>query len=241
MRARQLLLPRSDGSYVATTPTSAGGISLAIHRAIRKHNESETGRVEENGDKHQRINYAVLKLGGSRPVNVGSLAFYLSRPLVFFPPTENRQVKAALAQHFQGIPIRLPRPLLMGFRDWCRAARARNGGLIPTDMHTRDEESAHVRQIVDAVLAQGERARQRLLEHMDVLPNGGSPLVSVNADPIARGLVDPDLRDRDWPRAFAARLARLIADFRFGDEHGDFHFDQQDLYQLQAIAEDAAR
>jgi len=165
----------------------------------------------------------------------------LSRPLVFFPPTENRQVKAALAQHFQGIPIRLPRPLLMGFRDWCRAARARNGGLIPTDMHTRDEESAHVRQIVDAVLAQGERARQRLQAHLDVLPNGGSPLVSVNADPIARGLVDPDLRDRDWPRAFAARLARLIADFRFGDEHGDFHFDQQDLYQLQAIAEDAAR
>lgn len=241
LRARQLLLPRPDGGYVATTPISAGGVSLILNNAIKKHNESAKELDKEKIKNHQKIHFGLLKLGGSKPVNVGSLAFYLSRPLVFFPPTENRQVKAALAQHFQGIPIRLPRPLLMAFRDWCRAARARNGGLIPTDMRTRDEEVAHVRQIVDAVLAQGEHARQRLLAHADVLPNGGSPLVSTNADPIARGLVDPGLRDRDWPRAFATRLAALIADYRFGDEHGDFHFDQQDLYVLQAIAEDAAR
>ena len=44
-----------------------------------------------------------------------------------------------------------------------------------------------------------------------------------------------------WRQLDDPLLARLIADFRFGDEHGDFHFDQQDLYQLQAIAEDAAR
>ena len=241
LRARQVLLPRPDGSYVAITPLSAGGVSRSIRSAARAHNDTLRNPGETDTSKLQRIPSAVLGLGGANPQNVGSLVREMQRPLVFFPPTENRQVKFALAQHFQGIPIRVPRPLLLDFRDWCRAARARNGGLIPTDMRTRDEESAHVRQIVVAVLAQGERARQRLQEHVDMLPNGGSPLVSINADPIARGLVDPDLRDRDWPRAFATRLAGLIADFRFGDEHGDFHFDQQDLYQLQAIAEDAAR
>lgn len=241
LRARQLLLPRPDGSYVAVTPLCAGGVSRAIRSAARGHNETLRNPGDTDTSKLRRIPTAVFGLGGANPQNVGSLVREMQRPLVFFPPTENRQVKAALAQHFQGIPIRLPRPLLIAFRDWCRTARARNGGLIPTDMRIRDEESAHVRQIVDAVLAQGEHARQRLLEHVDVLPNGGSPLVSINADPLARGLIDPSLRDRDWPRAFATRLAALIADFRFGDEHGDFHFDQQDLYELQAIAEDVAR
>lgn len=241
LRARQLLLPRPDGSYVAITPLSASGVSRSIRLATRAHNETLRAHTDTDTRKLQRISTAVFGLGGANPQNVGSLVREMQRPLVFFPPTENRQIKAVLAQHFQGIPIHLPRTLLVEFRNWSRAARARNGGLIPTDMRTRDEESSHVRQIVDAVLAKGEHARQRLLEHLDVLPNGGSPLVSINADPIARGLVDPDLRDRDWPRAFATRLAALIADFRFGDEHGDFRFDQQDLYQLQAIAEDAAR
>ena len=241
LRARQLLLPRTDGSYVAVTPLCAGGVSRSIRSAIRAHNDTLRTPGETDISKQQRIATAVFGLGGANPQNVGSLVREMQRPLVFFPPAEQRQVKAALAQHFQGIPVRLPRDLLTAFRDWCRAARARNGGHIPTDMHTRDEEAAHIRQIVDAVLIQGERARQRLLAHLDVLPNGGSPLVSANADPIARGLIDPGLRDRDWPRAFATRLARLIADFRFGDEHGDFHFDQQDIYALQAITEDVVR
>lgn len=245
LRARQLLLPRPDGSYVATTPLSAGGVSRQLRAATRAHNEAlrstDAGEKEGGTPTRQRINTAVFGLGGANPQNVGSLVREMQRPLVFFAPTENRQVKAVLAHHFQGIPIRLPRPVMVAFRDWCRAARARHGGLIPTDMHTRDEEAAQVRQIVAAVLAQGERARQRLHAHKDVLPNGGAPLVSPEADPVARGLIDPDLRGRDWPRALATRLAALIADFRFGDELGDFRFDQQDIYQLQAIAEDAVR
>ncbi len=241
LRARQLLLPRPDGSYVAVTPLCAGGVSRSIRSAIRAHNDSLRSPGETDTSKLQRIATAVFGLGGANPQNVGSLVREMQRPLVFFPPVERRQVKAALAQHFQGIPIRLPRPPLMEFRDWCRAARAHNGGRIPTDRHTRDEEAAHIRQIVGAVILQGERARERLLAHLDVLPNGGSPLVSANADPVARGLVDPCLRDRDWPRAFAIRLARLIADFRFSDEYGDFHFDQHDIHALQAITEDVVR
>lgn len=237
LRARQLLLPR-QGGYVSATPMTAGGVSQAVRTKVRQHNE----RVKEAQDESlRRIPVAVFGLGGSNPQNVGSLVRDMQRPLVFFAPTENRELKAILALHFQGVRIRLPRPLLRSFRDWCTDCRRRNGGRIPTNMDTRDEEIAHIGGIARVVLAQGEAARERLLAHRDALPAGGVPLVSAEADPLARGLVDPDLRDGDWPQAFAARLAALIADYRFGDGNEEFQFEQADIFQLQAMIEEVAR
>lgn len=237
LRARQVLLPR-QGGYVSATPMTAGGVSRKIRTRVREHND----RVKETQDESlRRIPVAVFGLGGSNPQNVGSLVRDMQRPLVFFAPTENRELKAVLALHFQGIRIRLPRPLLHSFRDWCADCRRRNGGRIPTTMDTRDEEITHIRAIARAVLAQGETARERLLAQRDVLPAGGTPLISAEADPLARGLVDPDLRDADWPRAFAARLAALIADYRFGDGREEFQFDQADIFQLLAMIEEVAR
>lgn len=237
LRARQLLLPR-QGGYVSATPMTAGGVSQAVRTKVRQHNE----RVKEAQDESlRRIPVAVFGLGGSNPQNVGSLVRDMQRPLVFFAPTENRELKAILALHFQGVRIRLPRPLLRSFRDWCTDCRRRNGGRIPTNMDTRDEEIAHIGGIARVVLAQGEAARERLLARRDALPAGGVPLVSAEADPLARGLVDPDLRDGDWPQAFAARLAALIADYRFGDGNEEFQFEQADIFQLQAMIEEVAR
>lgn len=237
LRARQVLLPR-QGGYVSATPMTAGGVSQKIRTRVREHND----RVKETKDESlQRIPVAVFGLGGSNPQNVGSLVRDMQRPLVFFAPTENRDLRAVLALHFQGVRIRLPRPLLHSFRDWCNDCRRRHGGRIPTTMDTRDEEIAHIRAIARAVLAQGETARERLLAQRDVLPAGGTPLISAEADPLVRGLVDPDLRDADWPGAFAARLAALIADYRFGDGREDFQFDQADIFQLQAMIEEVAR
>lgn len=241
IRARQLLLPKGDGHYVAVTPLSAGGVSRIIRKLSREHEELR--REHPDGDQSglQRIPVAVFGLGGAKSQNVGALAKSMQRPLVFFAPHEDREIKAALALHFQGAPIRLPRVLLRGFRDWSQACRSRNEGKIPTDMHTRDEEIEHVRQMVQAVLDQGEEARQRLLAHLDVLPSGGVPLISAEANPVARGLVDPDLRDKDWPRAFAEVLARHIADHRFGDDRGEFQFDQDDRNALQRMIEEVVR
>ncbi|ATE59492.1 hypothetical protein [Thauera sinica] len=236
LRARQLLLPRPDGGYVAVTPLGAGGVSLRLREAVRAHNERQ-----RETPLLQRIPVAVFGLGGANPQNVGSLVREMQRPLVFFAPVEKRQLKAALALHFQGAAIRLPRDLLLAFRAWCSASRARNGGRIPTDMHTRDEEIEHIRGIARAILLQGQRACQRLLAHRDILPADGVPLVSAEADPVARGLVDPDLRGKDWPRAFAVRLAYLIADHRFSDGREEFHFDQADIHELQDMIEEAAR
>lgn len=237
LRARQLLLPK-QGGYVAVTPLTAGGVNRRLRTKVRQHNDQFR---EAPNEALRRIPVAVFGLGGSNPQNVGSLVRDMQRPLVFFAPTENRQVKAILALHFQGTRIRLPRPLLRGFRDWCAGCRRRNGGQIPTNMDTRDEEITHIRQIAQAILAQGEAARQRLLAHRDVLPAGGSPLVSAEADLVSRGLVDPDLRDKDWPRAFAQRLAGLIADHRFGDGTEEFQFEQADIFELQAMIEEVAR
>ncbi len=237
LRLRQLLLPRQDG-YVAVTPESAAGLCRKVWSKVRQHNE----RLKEMQDATQRkIPVAVFGLGGSKSLNVGFLASDMQRPLVFFAPPENRQVKAILALHFQGVRIRLPRPLLRAFRDWCVDCRRRHGGLIPTNMATRDEEIVHIRRIARVVLAQGEAARQRLLAHLDVLPAGGSPLVAAEATPLNRGLVDPELRDKDWPRTFALHLAGLIADHRFGDGQEEFQFEQADIHELQAMIEEVAR
>lgn len=236
LRARQLLLPRPDGNYVAVTPLSAGGVSRWIRAAVHTHNQRQ-----REYSLLRRIPVAVFGLGGANPQNVGSLVRAMQRPLVFFAPIERRQIKAALALHFQGTAITLPRGLLLAFRTWRSASRARNGGRIPTDMRSRDEEIEHIREITRAVLLQGEKARQRLLAHRDILPTNGVPLVAAEADPIARGLVDPDLRDREWPRAFATRLACLIADYRFGDGQDAFHFDQADIHALQGMIEEVVR
>ncbi len=239
MRARQLLLPRR-GAYVAVTPLSAGGVSRQIRAAVREHND-RLKEAEASDPTRRRIPLAVFGLGGSNPQNVGSLVRDMQRPLVFFAPTENRQLKAVLALHFQGARIRLPRDLMNDFRDWYTACRSRNNGRIPTNMATRDEEIRHVRAITLAVLAQGKAARQRLLMHRDLLPAGGKPLVSANVEPVIRGLVDPELRERNWPRAFAERLANLIADYRFGQDEEGFLFEQADINLLQAMIEEVAR
>ncbi|WP_418647981.1 type I-F CRISPR-associated protein Csy1 [Thauera butanivorans] len=244
MRARQLLLPGPDGAYRAVTPLSAGGVSRRIRETVRTHNERvhELQREKAPGSEHlQRIPLAILGLGGSNPQNVGSLVRDMQRPLVCFAPAENRQIKVALALHFQGLGIRLPREPMNAFRAWSTACRARNGGRIATDMRTRDEEIAHVRVIARAVLAQGAQARRRLLDHRDMLPAGGTPLVCAQADAVARGLIAPELRERHWPRAFAERLARLIADYRFDDGREEFHFDQADLYAIQDMIEEVVR
>lgn len=236
-RLKQLLLPR-NGGYVAVTPESSGGLCRVALMTVRQHNDKLREVPEEN---LRRIPLAVFGLGGSKSLNVGFLARDMQRPLVFFAPTENRDLRAVLALHFQGVRIRLPRPLLHSFRDWCADCRRRNGGRIPTTMDTRDEEITHIRAIARAVLAQGETARERLLAQRDVLPAGGTPLVSAEADPLTRGLVDPDLRDADWPKSFAARLAALIADYRFSDGREEFQFEQADIFQLQAMIEEVAR
>lgn len=237
LRARQLLLPK-QGGYVAVTPLTAGGVSKNLRAKVGQHND----RLKKIPDETQRrIPVAIFGLGGSNPQNVGSLVRDMQRPLVFFGPTENRQLKTILALHFQGIRIRLPRPLLRSFRDWRTDCRRRNGGKIPTNMETREEEIIYIRQIARAILAQGEAARQQLLAHRDILPAGGTPLVAAEADPVGRGLVDPDLRDKDWSRTFALQLAELIADHHFDDGKDEFQFEQADIFELQAMIEEVAR
>lgn len=241
LRARQLLLPKGPEHYVAVTPLSAGGVCRLIRARVRIHEELRRKHPVGEANGLQRIPAAVFGLGGANPQNVGSLVRDMQRPLVFFPPTENRQIKLALALYFKGATMRLPRSLVWDLRNWYASRRALNAGNIPTLMHTRDEEIVHIREIARAVIEQGEHARQRLLNHLDVLPAGGAPLVSPKADPVARGLADPELRERDWPRAFAEKLTRQLADYRFNDGRGEFLFDQDSRNAIQAMIEEFVR
>ena len=233
-RLRQLLLPRQDG-YVVVTPLSAGGVSREIYTAVSAHNDAPH-------DQQQRIRLAFFRLGGSNPQNVGSLVRdIMQHPLVCFAPTESQPLKAALSMHFKGLTVFLPYSLMRKFRDWCVSCRQRNGGLISTNMLTRDAEIDHIHTIARAILAQGEDARQRLLTYQHWLPAGGEPLVSAHVDPVARGLIDPTLRDKGWPRAFAEQLARRIANYRFDDGGAEFQFEQADIFEIQAMIEETVR
>ena len=62
-----------------------------------------------------------------------------------------------------------------------------------------------------------------------------------SANPVARGLVDPTLREADWPRAFAARLAEEIANHRFNSDREEFQFEQADGFAIQAMLEEPVR
>jgi len=236
-RLRQLLLPRQD-DYVTVTPLSAGGVSREIYTAVRAHND----RLHDApNDPQRRIPLAVFGLGGSRSINVGLLADDMQHPLVCFAPTESPPLKAALSMHFKGLTVFLPHSLMRKFRDWCVSCRQRNGGLISTNMLTRDAEIDHIHAVARAILAQGEDARQRLLTYQHWLPAGGEPLVSAHVDPVVRGLIDPTLRDKGWPRAFAEQLARRIANYRFDDGGAEFQFEQADIFEIQAMIEETVR
>ena len=154
-RLRQLLLPRQD-DYVTVTPLSAGGVSREIYTAVRAHND----RLHDApNDQQQRIRLAFFRLGGAKSINVGLLADDMQHPLVCFAPTESPPLKAALSMHFKGLTVFLPYSLMRKFRDWCVSCRQRNGGLISTNMLTRDAEIDHIHAIARAVLAQAQQVR----------------------------------------------------------------------------------
>lgn len=241
IRARQVLLPRMDGSYIAFSPAPSGGVARRFREGWNAHEEARQKQTEKNTPQHVRIPRAVFGLGGSNPQNVGSLVRDMQRPLVFFPPRESRHLRHALSLHFRGLTLRLPHKDVCAFRDWHAACRTRHGGSIPTDMDTRDEEIVYVQRIAARVLCAGEEALAVLKQHIGDLPNGGIPLVAASVDPTIRGLIDPALRDREWPRALAEQLSRRLTDYQFRDDKGGFQFDQADLHKLQGMIEEMLR
>lgn len=240
IRLRQLLIPRDDG-YVALTPLAAGGVCKTLRQRLRDHDEARRDAPKDEKPRRMHVPTAVFGIGGANPQNVGALVRDMQRPMVFFPPRESRSIKRALALHYNGMALQLPEDAVTEYRQWREGVMAGNGGRIPTDMHTRDEEIAMIVDIVRRVLAQARTARRDLEEHAAILPGGGDPLVAPDADPLSRGLLVPELRDRDWPYAFARVFARKLADYPFRDGRPGLNLDQGAVDQLGRWIEETLR
>lgn len=241
-RLRQILLPKGE-SYVAVTPLPSGGLSREINRRVKAHHEKVTeARKDASPDAPapEYLRLGTLGVGGANPQNVGSLVREMQTVLCFAAPAEDPELRIAYSLHYRGLRPGLPRRLMVAWRDWRDAAKARNKGLIPTDMASRDAERDLLLAVGRAVLSQGERARQRLEAQRDRLP-GGWLLSPDLADAMTRGLIDPAERGRDWPRQFGERVARIIGAYVFPDRGGAEPLDQDSLDHIARWMEELAR
>lgn len=233
-RMRQLLIPKGE-SYVSLTPLGAGGLSAKINARVKEHNN-----INENG--FVRLRQAQFGIGGANPQNVGGLVREMQRPLFFESPSESNDIKEVLSIHYKGIPLTIPRELILEYRVWREAAKARNGGQIPTDMKTREQEEAFSKRFAAAVLGRGARALSVLKGRREYLPNNGQPLVAAGVDAIVRGVIDPsEKRSGDWAARFSWRMANQIAAYDFMDEQGGLGLDDSAVAQIAKWTEEGLR
>jgi hypothetical protein len=222
-RLRQVLLPKGEGHYLAATPLPAGGLSKVINERVEAHNTSIAEAYKQAKDTGaatagipRRLNLSTLGVGGANPQNVGALVREMQSLLVFEAPTENRSLREAYRIHYQGIPLRPPARAMRAWREWQDRIKDVHGGVLPTDMETREAEREWVVAIALGVLRAGEQAYRLLERHRDELP-GGELLAKDLEDAVIRGLINPDERERDWPRSFGQRLAEEVGRYRGWD------------------------
>jgi hypothetical protein len=233
-RMRQLLLPR-DGDYVSITPLPSAGLSREINRRIHLHNDTAKQNLQL-----RKIRDATLGVGGSNPQNVGSLVRETQTAWTFGSPTENRAIRTALAIHYNGIAIRLPHQAMQAWKDWRTHASVKNQDRLPTDMHSREQEQKLVLNIAKGILLQGHKAL-RLLEREkqlfdDVL------LSETLQDNVIRALIDPNERGKSWPRAFGERVAKIIGDYKTGQDQSLFlPLDDGSLHRIARWIEEYVR
>jgi hypothetical protein len=176
----------------------------------------------------RRIRRAYLGVGGSNPQNVGALVRALQRPLFVPGPVGQQGPRAAFALYHRGFELPSLRELLMDLRRHRESLRS--GNALDTTMDARDEERRLVFRIARQMIAAGRDALGALQAHADVLPR--EHLIDT-ADPAAgyellsrairvrglRGLVDPRLREDDWPARIAETVMRHMEthSLRLGD------------------------
>ncbi|MBB5018452.1 hypothetical protein HNQ59_001741 [Chitinivorax tropicus] len=221
LRTKQILIPKGQG-YVALSPLGSNGLGRLLNTRVTQHNQM-VKKGDKSSDKPTKLRYlqtAVFGIGGSHPINVGSLAQDLRRPLVFHGPREQPDVKRAIALYYQGSRIVLPRPLLMQYLTWLNQE-----GRGHTDMRTRLQELAYIHALVRAVLWRAEQDLRCLQEHDSSLPKHTNGPVAETAPRLARGLTLPACRTAEWKYEFAWTVANQIAETNFGKGQPGFNFD----------------
>ena len=214
-RLRQVIWPTGDEAspWVALSPLHSSGLSEVIRARLSA--ESAANINPKTGKTAIYRPNAIFGIGGSNPQNVGRHVRSMQRPLVFNGPTESKSIRSAYALHFKGhlggLAFAAPKRETFDFASWRHDLRQSNGGTMPSDAAIRQAESDHIQSIATASLKAAATAR-RMLEQQQEHLNG---LTSPAMDPFLRALIDPELRDRDFKKAFARKLISSIERFKY--------------------------
>lgn len=248
IRMRQLLLPKADG-YVSVSPMTAAGVNHWFNLAV----DAIKDAYKTDDDLHN-LTTAVFGIGGANPQNVGSLVRAMQRPLYLTAPSSDASIRHAFSLYYKGLDYYIPnqpsidskyQPALLAWaamlNQGLMATRADANGqdwagkqieAASSDLASREAEVKFLGDIVRGVLAQGERARQVLVQAQDRLPNisayqpntidndtgetvskpvvARTPLLHPRVRLAVQGLIDPNLRDDGWLLVFADDLAAHI-------------------------------
>lgn len=204
MRLRQVIVQDALGNDLAITPLQSAGFSSALDDRLRL-------RQDANKDNRKRYwSRGFLGIGGSNPQNVGRYVRAMNRPLFFTAPGENKDTRAAYAIHHRGVSLKPPHELLVGYARWRKQMLAVTGGVMPSNVASREKEADFVREIVRAIAARALEARQQLEDSEEQLP--GENLLADDMNDLMRGLLISTERTTEWLREFAQRLHREIID-----------------------------
>lgn len=240
-RLRQIIFPgdpESAAPWVALTPLQSSGLSYVI--AKRRRTESDSSIDPITGKSTISRATAIFGVGGSKPQNVGMYGKYMGEPLVFFGPTEDKDVRAAYAIHFSG-HLRdgrlAPKRETLAFALWRHAQTLGNTRAMPTGMEIRKTEAQHIRAIAAAAVAEARNAHDLLRMHQEMLEG----LTTEDLDPFLRALIDPALRNRDFKKTFSQKLIKSIERFEFEVGKGRHVVGGDgDLASLVAVVEEVA-
>lgn len=185
---------------------------------------SDDDETQEIKKKIYRLK-AFTRVGGGKPVNAGYHATSMHYVLAFTAPEIDEDLRRALAihhhGHLRGGRFYAPFRETVDFLSWRQdIIKAHNATTMPSNMQIREEEAQHIRNIARAALRSAEWALSQVKAYVkddmeDENGNKGhfdSP-TSKNMSPFMRALIDPNLRDKGFPRKFAQELIRSIERF----------------------------
>jgi hypothetical protein len=233
MRLRQLLLPTTNGGYLAVTPLTAAGVCQVIQEAADHHNSqvksARAAAQSESTAANRFLRYATLGVGGANPQNVGALVRWMQRPLYFGVPITDADISHVFKIYHHGMPLKPSLTLMRQYWKWRQAMKETHQGSMPTNQKTRDQEQHYVTILVKKLQAQAHSHYQLLTLHREKLPNSGQPLVSERVDSVARGLIASELRGSNWRYDCAQQFAKAIAEFKLYEngQSVDFGFFEQ--------------
>lgn len=199
-RLRQVLFPLEGGSFAALTPLHSSPFSRQLDNRLR-------AEKDRKDSKHRMK--ALLAIGGSNSQNAGRHANPMREVMVFFAPQESMELRQAYAIFHKGANLRqlLPRELLIQYAVW-RENQANTQAV--SNSASRAEEKTMVKAIVQSILGAAKSMSDKQPQYAPDLGARTHEKLGF----LARGLLEPDLRNKAWTDEFATKLIDLIEKFQ---------------------------